>query len=311
MKRLPAITASIAAVVALAGCVTDGDGPPPLTQEELAELRADPRIVRAERILDRADTLLVPALHADVAVSAEGQSGDASVALRGSCTGTQCYLTGPDPDDTMTLSLDEFGFMDPDPDARIVRFQLGERGGFDTVLVEGTSQLSEDISGDEFAVGGAALNYGFWAEHGFASVIIASASISATTEDGEEVQADFTAALAYIAGDATGSNPTGMGSASWRGIAEAVETSTYRSRFGTATVTIPDLSRPSVDVDIALAGRRIGSAAWSGIPLRAGRYETGVSGRDRLVGNFHGPVHQETYGVFDTGAYVGAYGATR
>ena len=311
MKWLPAIAASIAIVVALAACTTDGDGPLPLTQEELAQVRADPRIVRAERILDHADTLLVPALHADVTVSADGQSGDASVALRGSCSGTQCYLTGPDPDDTMMLSLDELGFMDPDPDAQIVRFQLGERGGFDTVLVEGASQLSEDISGDEFAAGGAAVNYGFWAEHGFASVIIASASISAIAEDGEEVRADFTAALAYVAGDATGSNPPGMGSATWRGIAEAVETNTYRSRFGTATVTIPELSRPTVDVDITLAGRRIGSAAWSGIPLRAGRYETGVSGRDRLVGDFHGPAHQETYGVFDTGVYVGAYGAKR
>ena len=310
MKQLLAITASIASVVALAACVTDGDGPTPLTQEELAQVRTDPRIVRAERILDRADTLLVPALYADVTVSAEGQTGDASVALRGACSGTQCYLTGPDPDDTMTLNLDELGFTDPDPDAQIVRFQLGERGGFDTALVEGASQLSEDISGADFAVGAAAVNYGFWAEHGFASVIIASASISATTDAGEDVQADFTAALAYAAGDASGSNPAGMGSATWRGIAEAVETRTYQSRFGTATVTIPDLARPTVDVDIAIAGRRIGSAAWSGIPLRAGRYETGISGRDWLVGNFFGPAHQETYGVFDTGAYVGAYGAT-
>lgn len=163
MKRLPAIAASITTVDALAACATDGDEPAPLTQEELAQVRADPRVVKAERILDRADTLLVPALHADITVSADGQSGDVSVALRGSCSGTQCYLTGPDPDDTMTLSLDELGFTDPDPDAQIVRFQLGERGGFDTVLIEGTSQLSEDISGGEFAVGGAALNYSFWA----------------------------------------------------------------------------------------------------------------------------------------------------
>ena len=178
--------------------------------------------------------------------------------------------------------------------------------------VEGTShEAASGNRGDEFAVGAAAVNYGLRAEHGFASVFVASALICATAEDGEEVQADFIAALACVAGDITGSNPAGMGSASWRGIAEAVETSTYRSRFGTATVTIPDLSRPSVDVDIALAGRRIGSSARSGSPLQAGRCETGVSGRDRFVGDLHGPAHQETWGVFDTGAYIGAYAATR
>lgn len=121
------------------------------------------------------------------------------------------------------------------------------------------------------------------------------------------MQADFTAALAYVAGDATGANPAGMGSVTWHGIAEAVETRTYRSRFGTATVTIPDLSRPSVDVDITLAGRRIGPAAWRGIPALRDRRERTRPPR----WGFSPPGAPGDPWVFDTGAYVGAYGATR
>ena len=45
--------------------------------------------------------------------------------------------------------------------------------------------------------------------------------------------------------------------------------------------------------------------------LHNGRFETGAAGVDRLIGNFHGPRHEEAYGAFDTGAYVGAFGALR
>ena len=37
----------------------------------------------------------------------------------------------------------------------------------------------------------------------------------------------------------------------------------------------------------------------------------GSAGRDYPEGNFHGQDHEETYGVFDTGAYIGAFGAKR
>ena len=40
-------------------------------------------------------------------------------------------------------------------------------------------------------------------------------------------------------------------------------------------------------------------------------FAAGTAGSDYLTGNFHGPDHEEAYGVFDTGAYVGAFGAKR
>ena len=118
-------------------------------------------------------------------------------------------------------------------------------------------------------------------------------------------------ASAFAAGEATGTNPTGMGSATWSGIAEAASTSTFQRREGIATVTIAELSRPRVGVEINVPGFAIDSSTWTGIPLTNGHYASGTVGSDYLEGHFHGPSHEETYGVFDTGAYVGAFGAKR
>ena len=139
---------------------------------------------------------------------------------------------------------------------------------------------------------------------------IADGPLSGRSE-GESFSGELSAAIAYVAGDASGTNPTGMGSATWRGIAEAASTRTFQRREGTATVTIADLSRPRVGVDIDIAGFAIGSPSWSDMRLADGRFASGRAGTDRLEGNFHGPDHSETYGTFDTGAYVGAFGAKR
>lgn len=64
-------------------------------------------------------------------------------------------------------------------------------------------------------------------------------------------------------------------------------------------------------VDIDIAGYDIDPPSRNGIPIRNGRYNTGLRGSDYIEGNFHGLAHRETYGVFDTGAYVGAFGAER
>ena len=103
----------------------------------------------------------------------------------------------------------------------------------------------------------------------------------------------------------------GAGRAIWRGIAEAASTATFERLTGAATVTIADLSRPRVGVAIDVPGHRIGAPGWADMPLLNGRFATGTAGTDYLAGDFHGPAHQEAWGVFDTGAYVGAFGAKR
>ena len=64
-------------------------------------------------------------------------------------------------------------------------------------------------------------------------------------------------------------------------------------------------------VEIDVPGFAIDSPAWSDMPLANGRYAVGTAGLDYLAGDFHGPDHEETYGVFDTGAHMGVFGAMR
>ena len=70
--------------------------------------------------------------------------------------------------------------------------------------------------------------------------------------------------------------------------------------MGTATVTIADLSRPRVGVAIDVRGQEIGAPGWADMPLDAGSFASGTAGSDYLAGNFHGPGHEEAWGVFDT-----------
>ena len=125
------------------------------------------------------------------------------------------------------------------------------------------------------------------------------------------IQGTLQGVTSTVAGDSAGTDPTGSGSARWTGIAEAASPRSFERRTGTATIGIADLSDPRVTVDVQIAGNSIGSPAWTGMELDAGSYGTGTHGTDYLKGGLYGPRHQETYGVFDTGTYVGAFGAKR
>ena len=81
--------------------------------------------------------------------------------------------------------------------------------------------------------------------------------------------------------------------------------------MGTATLTIADLSRPRVDVAIEVPGHTIGAPGWADMALGNGAFSSGTAGTDYLSGNFHGPAHEEAWGVFDTADYIGAFGAKR
>ena len=129
--------------------------------------------------------------------------------------------------------------------------------------------------------------------------------------EGAAFTGQFGIASAYAAGDASGSNPTGMGSATWRGLAEAARKDTLERLRGTATVTIADLAQPRVGVSIDVPGHAIGAPGWADMALDEGRFASGSAGTDWLSGSFHGPGHEEAWGVFDTTAHVGSFGARR
>lgn len=179
--------------------------------------------------------------------------------------------------------------------------QAGMRGGLDTAMIRST------LSGGVMAT-----SFGFWGEHGSAVLVRTQGPLSVTVE-GDAFTGEFTGVQAWALGEASasGSNPTGTGRAVWQGIAEAASTGTYTRLAGTATLTIADLSQPRVGVEITVPGHAINAPGWGAISLINGAFATGTAGSDLLSGSFHGPRHGEAWGIFDTGAYVGAFGAKR
>ncbi len=119
----------------------------------------------------------------------------------------------------------------------------------------------------------------------------------------------FEAAHAWTAGEAPSTNPAGTGSATWRGIAEAARIADFEPLNGRAELRFADFTRPRVDADIDLDDGAV--LEWRNMQLANGGFYKGAAGADRIDGRFHGPGHEEAWGTFDTGAYVGAFGAKR
>ena len=190
----------------------------------------------------------------------------------------------------------------------------GMRGGFDTVAgTTGESQITRTFTGVSVSASGTSvMRYGFWGEHGHAAVEIGTGTLS-VVDGGQTWRGPFTSAHAVTGGDEVpGTNPMGAGSATWSGIAEAVRIADFERFPGTAELRIADLSRPRIEVDIDLDdGSRSGVALrWTGMTPSAGSFSA-TSGSGDIDGRFHGPAHEEAWGVFDTRTYVGAFGAKR
>ena len=127
-------------------------------------------------------------------------------------------------------------------------------------------------------------------------------------------------ATAYLFADAAQDNPSGIGSATWRGLAQgsALPGSNDASFFdlttGVATVTIPDLSSDDmrVAVDVVLPGLSFESPEeWQGLALSGGVYTTGSPKGDDYIYGIFSEDHSETFGVFETTSHIGSFGAER
>ena len=300
--RNVAAVAAILGALFLGGCGGGGDNPV-LSDDEIDRIQSNPGVQRLEGILERADTLLMPAIHQHLTISAAGQSESDRLVERFSCAGTRCVG-----DDGTIFS--EADFLDLDTDVNLTDLDLGSRGGFDTIVIKGMADFPDSLEGITIDRAPAGQTYGFWGEYGWAAVTIFGGQFSGTA-DGSPFSGNMRTTAGNVVGDANSTSPTGTGNATWSGIAEAVkiDTDTFQRRQGSATVTIDDLSRPRVDVDIIIDGASIGSSAWTGMPLENGRFS--ATGPARLAGDFHGPDHGESYGVFDTTGYIGVFGAKR
>ncbi len=264
----------------------------------------DPRLVRLGDILERADTLLFSTHHLRWSLSGGGATLSDAVAETMDCAGTRCVAG----DGTAVTVAD----LAAPADVRIGKSQgtLGSRDGFDSYATSVAFELAERIPGVTVTAGPSLLSYGIWATHGFAALETSSGPLTGEV-DGTAFSGTFSLARAWTAGDVSGSNPSGRGSAVWRGVAEASPTGVFERLMGTATVSISDLSRPRVSVAIEVPGHAIGAPGWADMALVNGGFSTGTAGTDRLAGNLHGPSHEEAWGVFDTTGYIGAFGAKR
>ena len=315
--RITTFAALVAATLTLTACGGGGEESP-----DPVDLLLDDRVMRLQRVVERSDSLLVPGLHVGYSVSiGGGEQNETEPFFQGaSCSGAARCETeaSDDADGTMVTLRDLIDFS---------TFDLGEtqvvldtRGGFDTVDISSGIDISRSILDDVVNVTPPnARSFGFWGIHGFAGVLIADGPVSGEArQEALGVQAsipfegELSFAMAFAMGDVTGTDPTGVGSVTWEGIAEVASTRTFERRPGTVEVIIADLARPRASVNVEVDGFRIGPAEWSNVEIADGRFAHGaVADEDYLEGNFHGPAHEEAYGVFDTGSYTGAFGAKR
>ena len=344
MGKLANLFVTLAAALILTACGGGVGDSPTLPDAELGQLRAESRVLQLEKIVDRSDTLLISDFHIRYAIDAEGDEpptilGRSLPNLQGetlrdyldtSCADGRCVV-----DDTLVNINTEWDrrtvinvqdLIDPSADIDPSQVAVGSPGGFDTVRTPGVFDIrgsvpdpcGNDTCDVSAAVVPAATGYGLWGSYGYGAVEIADGFWSGQVHlsplgraVGElSFEGELSYAWAYTIGGAAGTNPT-SGRATWRGIAEAASTRTFERRRGTALVTVPDMSNPQVSVEIDIGSYAIGSEGWNDIPLADGRFVIGTAGSDYLEGNFHGPDHSETYGVFDTGAFIGAFGAKR
>ena len=310
-RPLPAdarCAAALAAALALAACGGGGGSapgpgtPPGLGEEQLAELAARTR--RLGDVIERADALLFVG-HARYEISGGGESAGDTVAIAMECAGGRC--TGED-----GTSVDVRDLADPAGLGAVLTASATDtRGGFDTLETESAFEVTETgVPGVTVTASPTVRSWGFWGAHGFAALETGSGPLDGTA-DGAALEGVFSLARAYALGAASGTDPSGTGGATWIGIAEASLKGTHTRLRGTATVRVPDLSRPRVGVEIDVPGHEIGAPGWADMPLADGGFSSGTQGEDFLRGAFHGPAHQEAWGVFDTTEHLGAFGAKR
>ena len=120
----------------------------------------------------------------------------------------------------------------------------------------------------------------------------------------------------YSFGKANGSDPSGMGPATWSGVAVGIRRNDRIPIQGTATIDIDDLDAPDVDVSFSfreLPGGTTTADRWDNLSLNNGTFTDGIStgGGRYIEGTFYGDNHEEVGGIFRTLNLYGAFGARR
>ncbi len=114
--------------------------------------------------------------------------------------------------------------------------------------------------------------------------------------------------MALISGTYATSLPVALGSATWEGTMVALD-SNHREVRGGATLTIDDLARPAVDVELTPDGHP--AMTWDALSVTRGGFSARAGAGNYLRGAFYGPTAQEVGGVFERNQLLGAFGAAR
>ncbi len=292
------------AIFALAACGYKTPEPPPhrwptFNPPDFAALERarerDRAAAKANGVVNSADTLLMSS------IDVHGEARSLHVPF--SCSGTRCL----DPDGAVLALQDIFAEGERLTSADLEETDFETRNGFHTARLSGGMDIGELLEGLRISVQSVE-SFDFWGDHGLASVMTAEVALSGSLGVVQIDDQAFSISMGVVVGDAAGSNPAT--SATWRGIAEAYDAA-GRTGSGTATLTVDLSGRPTVDAEIRIGLSRVGPPGWSGIPLSGGRFETGSGFDDHIVGNFHGPDHEEAWGAFDTSDWSGVFGAKK
>ena len=182
------------------------------------------------------------------------------------------------------------------------------------------------------------LLYGGWLDHTqFLVSFVRVCEVGAPGCSGTDPDYQFAATMAFVAGNDSGTPPTGMGSARWTGVMVGMESPEPSSAahsallgggqpdvfLGEAGITIDDLSDPDVDVSFTnihnvTQGTRRSDMTWENLHLQDDGLFGGLTGKrhgndeyEYIAGMFTGPRHQEVGGEFLRDGIAGAFGAKR
>ena len=114
--------------------------------------------------------------------------------------------------------------------------------------------------------------------------------------------------LAALSGRTYANSLPVLGSATWEGTMVALDSANRPVRGG-ARLTIPDLARPAVDVELTPDGHAV--LTWDVLPVTDGGFAARASETDSIRGAFYGPAAEEVGGVFERNQLLGAFGARR
>lgn len=285
----------------LTACGGGGGGTTSLSQDDLNRIRQDPRVMKLDGIGKISNSLMMSGIHA-ININTNDK-----IVENFSCSGAVCRSSLGS-----TITLNELINQILD-DLSVSEVTLGSRYKFDasTARVSTFNKVFDaNISG---------IQYTLWGDYGYAAL----ASAYYKFDSGADARAQFAAAV----GQAANTNPTGAGSATWRGIVDALPiqysantaATEPKPQQGSVTLTINDPNQqfPTIGASIVLDGGYgdISLPSWASMPLTNGHFSADgdrfVGSTRSMEGKFYGPNHEEAYGVFDNGNWLGSFGAKR